>query len=381
VSSQDAGTQNPAAPPGVANNDNSTPPTAEAPPEVENENKTESPSYAMAPQPPPPPPSTKGLTREVMKNVDVHPDDFLVYRIRSVRGTLSRTNRSTPPVFDDKRSFILNIDSAVIGVNMDTLAHMMNNYAFAYSGSPLKNFSFSIEGDQLKASGTIHKLVDMPFEMTGSLSVTPDGKIRVHETSVKAGGLPVKGFLHLFGVELDDVIKAREARGLKFEDNDLIVDPEHLGPPPSIRGRVTAVQIVGDQLILVFGSRKNLSEAEIARLANSRSGGNYISYNGGVLRFGKLTMTNADMKIVDANPKDPFDFSVDHYNQQLAAGYAKSTPRYGLVAYAPDYYKIRRDSLAQPSRQTNLKQSVGSDRSSSSQPNSRPSRVVRINRV
>jgi len=343
-------------PPVTANDDNSKSQNANAP----QENKTDPVSFTANPDPPPPPPSSKGLTREVMKNVDFHPNDLLVYRIRTIRGSLLRRYKSTPPVFDDKRSFILKIDSAVIGVRMDTLANLMNSYVFAYPGAPLKTFHFKIEGNQLKVSGTVHKLLDLPFEITGNLSVIPDGKIRVHPTSIKTGGLPVKGFLHLFGVELDDVIKAREARGLKLDDNDLILDPEHMTPPPMIRGKVTAVQIVGDEVILVFGGSKTLSEVEVARLANSRSGGNYLYYRGGMLRFGKLTMTNADLKIIDANPKDPFDFSIDHYNQQLVAGYSKATPRYGLVAHIPDYYRIRKTSPTEKSGELTSKPSVES---------------------
>lgn len=354
--------------PAAANDDNAKSQNATALQEKETqENKTEPPSYTANPEPPPPPPSSKGLTREVMKNVDFHPDDLLVYRIRTIRGSLLRRYKSRPPVFDDKRSFILKIDSAVIGVRMDTLANLMNSYVFAYPGAPLKNFHFSIEGNQLKATGTVHKLLDLPFEIKGNLSVAPDGKIRLHPTSIKTAGLPVKGFLHLFGVELDEVIRAREARGLRVDDNDLILDPERMTPPPMIRGKVTAVQIVGDEVILVFGGSKILSEAEIARLANSRSGGNYLYYRGGMVRFGKLTMTNADLKIIDANPKDLFDFSIDHYNQQLVAGYSKTTPRYGLVAHIPDYYNIRKTSPAENSDKTKSKPSVeprGSNRTS-----------------
>jgi hypothetical protein len=331
--------------PVTANDDNSKSQNAtEVHEKEQKENKTVPVSYPANSELPPPPPSSKGLTREVMKNVDFHPDDFLIYRIRTIRGSLLRRYKSTPPVFDDKQSFILKIDSAVIGARMDTLANLMNIYVFAYPGAPLKNFHFNIEGNQLKATGTVHKLMDLPFEIKGNLSATPDGKIRIHPTTIKTGGLPVKGFLHLFGVELDDIIKATEARGLKMDDNDLILDPERMGPPPMIRGKVTAVQVVGDEVILIFGGSKILSESEITRLANSRSGGNYLYYRGGMVRFGKLTMTNADLKIIDANPKDPFDFSIDHYNQQLVAGYSKATPRFGLIAHIPDYYKIRKTS-------------------------------------
>jgi hypothetical protein len=211
----------------------------------------------------------------------------------------------------------------------------------------------------------VHKIADLPFEVKGTLSVTPEGKIRVHPTSIKTAGLPVKGFMHLFGLEVDDLIKATRARGLKLDDDDLILDPEQIGPPPMIRGKVTAVQIVGDEVVLVFGGGQNVSEDAVARLANSRSGGNYVYYRGGTLQFGKLTMRNADLKIIDANAKDPFDFSIDHYNQQLVAGYAKGTPGYGLVAYAPDYYKVQKTSPTEASARTNAKPAVESRRPNS----------------
>ncbi|HEY8225386.1 MAG TPA: hypothetical protein VIG25_08930 [Pyrinomonadaceae bacterium] len=331
--------------------------SAESKSENASENKTEPPSYTADPEPPPPPPSSKGLTREVMKNVNFHADDLVVYDIRTIRGSLLRRYKSKPPIFDDKRSFILNIDSAVIGVRMDTMANLMNSYVFAYPGAPLKNFRFSIDGNQLKATGSVHKMADLPFEVKAILSATSDGKIRIHPTSIKTAGLPVKGFLHLFGVEMDDVIRAKQARGLRIDDNDLILDPEQMSPPPMIRGKVTAVQIVGDEVIMIFGGRVTLSEGEIARLANSRSGGNYVHYRGGMLRFGKLTMTNSDLKIVDSNPRDPFDFSIDHYSRQMVAGYAKPTPRYGLVAYVPDYYRLQNTSPKAISGRANNKPS------------------------
>ena len=118
-----------------------------------------------------------------------------------------------------------------------------------------------------------------------------------------------------------------------------------------------------------------MSEAAVARLANSRSGGNYVYYRGGMLQFGKLTMTNSDLKIIDANPKDPFDFSIDHYNRQMVAGYAKATPRYGLVAYVPDYYKLQNTSPKANSGRANSKPSSESRESKSGSVNkSQPSR-------
>lgn len=53
--------------------------------------------------------------------------------------------------------------------------------------------------------------------------------------------------MKVFGIELDEMVKAREARGVKIEDDDLILDPELAIPPPAIRGKVTAVQVSQEQ--------------------------------------------------------------------------------------------------------------------------------------
>lgn len=291
---------------------------------------------------PPAPPSSEPVTQVQMRNVDFHVDDNIVLRIRNLRGALVRKKDATPPTFDDKQSFILRIDSAVIGMRTDSLTHLLNHYVFAYSKSPLKDLYISIDGNQIKQKGTMRKVVDVSFQMKGDLVATADGKIRLHPTSIKAAGLPVKGLMKLFDLELDELIKAREARGVKIDNNDLIMDPERMIPPPEIRGRVTAVQIRGDEIIQTFGSGSESPEG-LKRLSPSHpTAANYMYYQGGTLRFGKLTMANADLQIIDASPRDAFDFSIDNYNGQLVAGYSKNMPDFGLVVFMPDYYRLRR---------------------------------------
>jgi hypothetical protein len=83
------------------------------------------------------------------------------------------------------------------------------------------------------------------------------------------------------------------------------------------------VRVQDDEIIQTFGRQS-------ADLATASQHSNYIAYHGGVLRFGKLTMNNADMRLIDADPTDPFDFSPDHYKDQLVAGYSKTTASGGL---------------------------------------------------
>jgi hypothetical protein len=63
---------------------------------------------------------------------------------------------------------------------------------------------------------------------------------------------------------------------------------------------------------------------------------------GGRLRFGKLTMDGTDMVIVDEDPSDPFDFSLDRYQEQLVAGYNRNTAVRGLIVHMPDFADLPR---------------------------------------
>ncbi len=59
--------------------------------------------------------------------------------------------------------------------------------------------------------------------------------------------------------------------------------------------------------------------------------GNYMAYNKNRLRFGKLVMNDADLVLIDMDPNDPLDFYLEHYKEQLSAGYTKITPGSGLL--------------------------------------------------
>ncbi len=55
-------------------------------------------------------------------------------------------------------------------------------------------------------------------------------------------------------------------------------------------------------------------------------------------------MTETDLELVDEDPGDPFDFSIDHWNDQLVAGYSKNTPNRGLKAHMPDHNDLDRQT-------------------------------------
>jgi hypothetical protein len=65
-----------------------------------------------------------------------------------------------------------------------------------------------------------------------------------------------------------------------------------------------------------------------------------MAYRGNRLKFGKLTMEDTDMVLMDADPRDPFDFSLDRYKEQLMAGYSKTTASFGLRVFMVDLNKL-----------------------------------------
>ena len=261
-----------------------------------------------------------------------HFTDRIGVHIRRLHGHLIPT-KGELPVFDDKDSFTLQIESAEIAMSTQSLANVLNTVVFARSDAPLKGVTIrAASNGRLIVKGRLHQKGDLAFESEGVLSTTADGKIRLHVEKVKALHLPVKGLMDLLGLDIADLIHTGKVNGVRADKDDLLLDPETFLPPPHIGGRVTAVRVEGDNIVQVFGL-----SAEMPMHVNSA---NYMAYRDNVLRFGKLTMTDTDMVLIDMDPKDPFDFYLDHYKEQLVAGYTKETPTFGLRVYMRDYDKL-----------------------------------------
>ena len=288
-----------------------------------------------------------GRVHSEMRNVTYHFTDSISVHIVHLEGELVPTVSGGMPVFDDANSFDLAIRSAEISITFEALANALNQFAFAASDSPIKSVRISTAGNKIKIQGRLHSKGDLPFETEGSLSVTPEGDIRVHAEKVKAAHLPVKGLMDLIGETVAKLIDTRKVRGVRVEKNDLILSPAELFPPPHIQGRLSSIAIRGNEIVQEYGK---------ASVNSLKISGNYMAYRGEHLRFGKLTMSDTDLILIDLDPQDPFDFYLDYYQDQLVAGYTKTTPSFGLRAYFRDYNKLtpkqksRKTSRAHPSQ-------------------------------
>jgi len=275
----------------------------------------------------------EGTVQTQISNVTFRFSETVAVEIKSLNGVLVPLGKNEFPNFDDKDSFNLRISTAEIAMDSSNLANVLNSYIFARPDSPLTKLSVVVEKGRLKVKGKLHDKRDIPFETEGILIPTADGKLRLHSEKIIAMRVPVKGLMDLFGIALDKLIKEGKVPGVEAQGDDLILDLEQILPPPHIEGKVVSVRLEGERIIQIFGG------PDVKPMKNIRAG-NYMAYKNNRLRFGKLVMNDTDLILIDMDPNDPLDFYLDHYKEQLSAGYAKITPESGLRVFIKDYNKL-----------------------------------------
>jgi hypothetical protein len=283
-------------------------------------------------------------TQVEMRNVDFYVDPEIVLHIHRLRGTI-RSKGGGPVMFDDKRSLVIHLATGEVGLTASDITALLNKYVFAYKGAALSKLRVTIVGSQIVLTGTLHKVAALPFTIRAEVSATPDGHIRMHPVQTKIIGLGVTRLMRGLGMSLEKLVDLSKARGASAKGNDIYLAPDSILPPPAIEGRVTAVRIVGNEMVQTFGGEGTPAQLSIP----DSSQHNFMFYRGGTLRFGKLLMLDAEMQIVDLDPADPFRFNLDRYNAQLIAGYSRTLPDLGLEVYMRDIDKVKQSPSARPS--------------------------------
>ena len=276
-------------------------------------------------------------TEAEMRNVLLHVDDDLRLGIRHLRGRMNDLSGQHINVLDDKNRLSFDVTNAEIGLTAQALTIFLNRYVFGYRGSPLKDLVVRTSGTQIIQTGTMHKIIDIPFEMTATLSVTNDGRIRIHTTRMEICNLDGEKLLRAVGRTLADLLDLSGAKGVSVEGNDLLLDPLKSLPPPRINGRLTAIRVEGNEVVQTFGTA---GATGTEALNPPVPAVNYVYFRGGSIRFGKLYMVLSDLLTIDGDPSDPFDFYLDYYHTQLVGGYHVTLGDYALVTWMPDFDDI-----------------------------------------
>ena len=266
-----------------------------------------------------------------MRNVDLHVSDDITLHVTRLQGRFVPVGRSSP-FLDNKQSYTVDVDAGEVALDIDSLNRVMARSMGEKSNLRKLRVWFNEDGT-LGQSGVIDGKVNVPFSAKAVVSATADGRIRVSTTSVKSSGVPLTPVMKVLGLRLDDLVKMPAGSGVVTEGNDFILDPAKLMPPPGLNGRLTAVRIVNNRLVQTFGSGETAPESGLSP--------NHIYWRNGELAFGKLTMADTDLELIDIDLSDPLDFSIDHWNDQLVAGFSKTMPNKGLKVHLPDYDDVR----------------------------------------
>ena len=257
-------------------------------------------------------------------------DHFRVY-VRWIRGQMLSTSSSRNPSFDDPSSFVLEIEKGVIDVMLADIADYLNHDTS--NKAPLKNMEISAADGQIRLSGTVHKVISLPVRLDGTLTPLPDGRLKYHLVKLNLLKVPLKGLFGLFHIELADLAPKVQTPGVQIVDNDVFFDTQRLLPPPHIHGQITSVSASDTELTVIYGNAGHDDE----RLAQWH---NFLRLSGGNLDFGKLTMHQVDLTMIDAT-KDPwFDLDLVNYQAQLVYGTTRMTEKAGLEIYMPDLDKL-----------------------------------------
>jgi len=271
-----------------------------------------------------------------MKNVNLRVAKDAVVGIRLLRGQVMPTQPGGSALLDSTSSFSIRITSGTVAIESADLTVILNRFVFGYKGSPLKNLKVHTEGDQLVQSGTMHKGVDLKFEIKAALSLTDSGWIRLRPTKVRVLGVNGETLLHALGLHLDNMLNLSKSTAARVKGDDIYLDPTKILPPPTISGRLTSVRVEGNALVQEFAKLPDDSVFSGYARADSAAP-NYLFFRGGRLRFGRLEMRDTELQILDLDPSDPFDLFLAEYNKQLTAGYSRNRTNLSLQAFFPDY--------------------------------------------
>lgn len=282
-------------------------------------------------------------------HLPVLPD--VVLQIRTLTGDMASTRPDTLVVLDDQSSFEIHLRHAQAAINYEDMSRLLNEHVLAYPGAPIQDLKVTREVDRdkdassreerIELKGHLAKILGTPFEIEGVPEVTPEGKLRIRTKSIQALNVEVRGLLDFLDIESEDLLGELAERGIAFDGNDAILELDRLLPPPRIRGRLVAVRMEPDRIAMELTGERTSAEARntIASSAPANRD-NDLYFRHGTIRLGRVTMHDAELRIVDLDPSDPFDFSFSGMNHQLVAGYAKLGEDGGLTAYAPDFPDI-----------------------------------------
>ena len=145
---------------------------------------------------------------------------------RACAARWSAARRAVPRSSTISGLYVLDIADARVRIDAASLTTLMNRHTFGYDGAPIDDISVSVADEgRLELKGRLRKGVSVPFSSKATPAATTDGRLQLHVESFKALGVPAKGLLKIFGLELDDLVSLKNSRDIVINDNDIVIAP------------------------------------------------------------------------------------------------------------------------------------------------------------
>lgn len=173
----------------------------------------------------------------------------------------------TPPGPKQIKDVIVRSGSAFVRVQ--DLGKLLQTHI---KNDKLTDLAVQTSGSEIKISGHLKKAIPVHFEIKGPVSLTPDGLIDLHESSMKVDKLLMKGLSQMLGMDPGNVLGKDSHGGLHASKEDIVMDPSALWGM-SVHGKLTQVKVVNHGLMLIYGNVPKVARRSTAKLASSGAGG------------------------------------------------------------------------------------------------------------
>jgi hypothetical protein len=276
-----------------------------------------------------------------MRNVQFRFTKDLVVGIDRIRANMRPVPPADVVTFDNPASFDLDVSGAAVRLTLAQAQVLMNTRVFAYPNANVRDVKLEADGQNLVIHGTLSKGATIPFTMVGALSVRDARWLAVDAKEVKIGAVTVTGLLSALHISLSSMINVPANGQLRVQGNTILIDVLAVLPPPHIHATIASLDCCAKGVGLQLGSPNTASDSALrAIVPSAMASPNFVAIRRGRLRFGKLTMVDSDLDLVDEDSRDPFDFYLQDYQCQLAAGVAHATLQFGWRVRMPDFDKL-----------------------------------------
>lgn len=278
-----------------------------------------------------------------LQNLNFRLTEKIQMKVKSLVGETIPIKKGAMTNFDDVNAFAIDIFQADAEIDVSVLNHVFSDIIFNYDGAPLKNLKMEfidkeVDGKnvrRIKLTGDMRLVFWLSFEMVGKMLLDKDKVLLVIEAeSIKSMGMPgTKSMMNIVGLNMEKLIPVPKGRGITMRGNRIIIEPFAIFPPPKIGGYITEIELLDKSLRLKIDNEFKVKFPPAPDLKAK----NFLYLYRGDIKFGRLRMINAQLQMIDLDPKDPFDFYLKEYTRPLAFGYSKIRRDNAVMAYIPDY--------------------------------------------